>query len=320
MSSDCHAVASSRSGSLTPRCSLTAPKITRAHPENSLPRPDTLDRMCSALLRYPNVVACFIGYARRRGAPTPRLALVCCVSRKRDGLPRESRLPSHLTWVDSTGHPRRLAVDVEELRGFTYEAGPVIGPGDSVRRANGDIATIGVALNHPVHGPVVTTAGHLFLHGFSERENVTLTSAGTAYAAIAVRVNMTSLVDYALIQTVDHLQCDNLYVDQYPVRALYQATSDDLGAELLILTNDGTPRAVACRGVSARATIDGRPMQDLILTDWRTKAGDSGACLIDDEQRAWGLLVGRLDTATYSLSAFAPAHVPIFQENATFIQ
>jgi hypothetical protein len=176
-------------------------------------------------------------------------------------------------------------------------------------------------MQHPLYGKVVTTAGHLFLDGFVQDERVLLTSAATAHEAIAVRVQLTPTVDYALLQPISTVTCANQYLDLFPIRSLHHVTTSDVGAALQILTADGRPRSVICRGVAARATIDGRPMNGLILTDWRTQPGDSGACLVDttQQQRAWGLLVGRIDTATFSLSVFAPASQPIFQEAATFI-
>ncbi|HEX8170992.1 MAG TPA: hypothetical protein VF824_10675 [Thermoanaerobaculia bacterium] len=220
-------------------------------------------------------------------------------------------------WTDNTGD-HEIPVHREAYLGSEAEAGTV-GIGDRIRRANGESATVGIVMDHHQFGPVLTTAGHLFLDGFTDGERVFLTTGGVTYPGRVVSRRLATSLDYALIQLDEPLQHRNWYLPQYRLRQLFAPSQVDRGTALFILTADRLPRNVTCKAVGARGMIDGRPMEDLILTEWRTRPGDSGACLVDAQQRAWGLLVGRIDTATFSLSAFAPAHLAVFEETSTFI-
>jgi hypothetical protein len=55
---------------------------------------------------------------------------------------------------------------------------------------------------------------------------------------------------------------------------------------------------------------------DGILTDFVTLSGDSGACLVDEQGRVWGLLRGRIGN-TFSL--FAPIQYALDEEHAKLL-
>lgn len=274
--------------------------------------------MAAEARRYPNIVGCYVGRKHKNGRLTRTVSLVCIATKKIGAPAAADAIPTSFAWRDPDGTQRRLGTDVTQLVGIQYETGQIAGPGDVVKRSNGEVATMGIVIDHPLWGRVVTTAGHLFLNNFMEPESVTITCTSVPHTGLALRRRLTSRSDYALVQ-IPHVVSDNLYLDQYPLRATYQPTHADIGTGLQVLTSAGAPINVTCRGISGQFTIDGRPMQDLILTDWRTQPGHSGSCLMDEQQRAWGLLVGRVDLAEYSLSAFAPAHVVLFEENAKFV-
>jgi hypothetical protein len=305
----------------------------RPAPRLKLPRtpnPVHLAEIYADLLKRPNVLGCFIGRKRQGGRATGRLSVICCVREKVPlrNLAPEERLPAAVTWLRGAIRPGRLAIDVRVLsRPFRPAADPVAGPGDGLT-AGTSLATAGIALRHPTFGDVVTTAGHLVLDALGEvtypagqLPQVKLASAGsggTSFAATAVRAVRSATADYALIQPVG-LTCENLFADQTPVGLPYTPSDQELGAPLFVLSARGT-LAATFQGVYGSLPVgDNGLMQNLLLTDFATDAGDSGSCLVDAQSRAWGLLVGFSELDGSLCSVFISAALPLALEGAVFL-
>lgn len=171
-----------------------------------------VDALFEQIRAFPNVRGCFVGRRARHGRLTAERSLVCCVERKvhrRELDPRQELLPRRLQ-VRMGRRVINLRTDVIAMPPLEVKVAAVAGPGDEVATTKGR-ATIGVALNHPLHGSVVTTAGHLvYEHGEVGEETfsggtapaVSLLNAGTGKALTGRvrRVVVSDKADYALVQ------------------------------------------------------------------------------------------------------------------------
>jgi hypothetical protein len=306
----------------------------RQAPRLKLPRTPTPARLAeiySDLARRPNVQGCFIGRKRKGGRATRRLSVICVVGEKvalGDLDPETERLPEEITWPRGEARPGRLAIDVQVLaRPFQRAAGAVAGPGDGVTAGTSQ-ATVGIALRHPVFGDVVTTAGHLVLdtlgevtYPAGELPEIELASAGSGAALFpgtALRAVRSTSVDYALVRPTA-LTCQNLFADQTPIGLPYTPSDQEIGAPLFVLSARGTLPA-RFLGVHGSLPVgDNGLMQNLLLTDFATEAGDSGSCLVDVQSRAWGLLVGFSQLDDRLCSVFISAALPLALEGAVFL-
>jgi hypothetical protein len=306
----------------------------RPAPRLKLPRTPTPARLAEIyadLQRRPNVLGCFIGRKRKGGRATSRLSVICVVREKvalRDLDPETERLPAEITWLRGEVRPGLLATDVQVLtRPFQPAAGAVAGPGDGVT-AGASRATVGIALRHPVFGDVVTTAGHLVLdtlgtvtYPAGQLPQVELASAGsggTLFPGTALKAVRSTTVDYALVRP-SALTCQNLFADQTPIGLPYTPSDQDLGAPLFVLSARGTLPA-SFFGVHGSLPVGGNGlMQDLLVTDFATDAGDSGSCLVDAQSRSWGLLVGFSELEGKLCSVFISAALPLALEGAVFL-
>jgi hypothetical protein len=111
-------------------------------------------------------------------------------------------------------------------------------------------------------------------------------------------------IDYALLRPLNAIQCDNLFRDQIRIGPIYYPTPVDVEMDVMILDRFGRAVRTTCRGVNASIESRGVTYDGLITTDGVTQGGQSGGALIDDANRLWGFLIGRVG----DLSVFVPAY------------
>lgn len=295
-----------------------------------------LHAIYSDLMTRPNVVGCFVGRKRRKGREQRSLAIVCIVSQKlpkKHLQPQVERLPETVDWQTGIKQRQTIATDVLELTSRFASASSVSGPGDDIMLPGVTPlpihATVGFALQHPIFGHVVTTAGHLLLRAPGEivytpetRPAVVLANAvgdGQTFQAIAVKAVITDSADYALIVPESAAPPANLYRDTHPIGQPYLPSASDIGTTLLVLTGSGAKPAkfIGVAGVLP-AGVAGT-MRHLLVTTFATAAGDSGASLVDAQSRLWGTLVGAGEVDGKPCSLFISSLVPLAREQATFL-
>lgn len=264
-----------------------------------------------SLLARPNVEGVFVGRKRRAGRLTGTLSLVCCVRDKvGDGrLAAGERVPDRMAWSAGGDAEAELPTDVQVL-GKTEPAAPVVaGPGDKMADPE---ATIGLVVNHPSFGKVVTTAGHAFQEGGGTRDyedppeivlhNAHPGAGRSTFRGRLLRSAVRGRADYALIRPDPEIEPRNLFQDRYLVWDLYVPHPSDVGTELFVLTDRGFGRT-QLHGLRAEFDLGGVRRRDALLTKYVTSGGDSGCCLIDRDFRVWGLLLGfaQLDGVQHSV-------------------
>lgn len=303
-----------------------------------IPGTSRLEAVYNDLLRRPNVVGCYIGRKRTRNRETKAVSIVCVVSekiKKKELDPLTELLPSEIEWPTSRENSRSIVTDVQVLSApfQPAAAASVTGPGDDISHIGTgsprEHATAGLAMQHPLYGPVVTTAGHLFLNGPTNivwepdmRPRVVLANAlngGTRFRGIALKAVVSSLADYALVMPENQAPAANRFRDIHPIAGPYLPSPQDLGTPLLVLTGGGIQRTRFV-GVAASlpAGVAGM-MRRLLVTTFSTAAGDSGSCLVDSQSRLWGLLVGASEINGRAHSVFTSGAIPLSMEQATFL-
>jgi hypothetical protein len=322
----------------------TKHKTRRPRPTLKQPRIPPWTELKNAyreLMSRPNVVGCFVGERMRGGRQTGQLAVVCCVTEKvarADLDPRGELLPRHITWNRTSERHGRLLIDVQNAAAMARPASlRVAGAGDAVREIidrgvrTESPGTLGIAVSHPVFGHVCLTAGHVVAPGLNgsftfpadERPLVQLvnTISGPGdelFTGRALKVSMTDTSDYALVLPEDGFLSRNLYHDRLQLAGPFLPLPADLNREVFVLTR-GAIRRTVFRGVLGTLVVEGRLMRNLLITDFDTRAGDSGSCLVDDEPRVWGMLVGFSIVNDRAVSVFMPALEPLIREQAEFL-
>ena len=299
----------------------------------SFPGEGSLTEIYTDLLALPNVHGCFVGQKIANKRRSRKLAIVCCVTKKvadRD-LPAAAHIPKRIRWLGSRSKYRLLTTDVQVAKkGKLQAAMPVVGPGDELMRtpSRNQSATLGIALNHPVLGHVVTTAGHAFMGSSSGTQtfgpaagivnvsNRGVGAAGGAFSAIPLKAVRIAEADYALLQP--QATPSNLYGDALNVSGPHFAGPEDIGTRLLALTATGV-RITVLRGVHGTLSIGNVQMRGLLFTDNVTAGGDSGCCLVDADFAVWGLLVGEARINGVIQSVFSSASFVLALENAQLI-
>jgi len=257
--------------------------------------------------------------------------VICCVDRKvrhRD-LDRELEMVPRYLDVTMGGLAIQLRTDVVEMSPLLPKLGSIAGPGDAITTVNAN-ATIGIALTHPVHGPVVTTAGHLvFSQGQvgeqtfspSDAPAVSLLNggAGQVMRGRVLRVVVNDTADYALVK-LDGAPHENLYKDSLQILGIHTPSGADLlGKRLFVLGHD-EPRLARFLGYRGVMSVgNAGTMRNLIVTELATSPGDSGACLVDDTWNAWGLLLGGTVADGIAYSVFTSVLVPVVLESAPLV-
>jgi hypothetical protein len=268
-----------------------------------------LKMLHTRLVRLPNTFATYVGQPRRKRQWRKEVAVVVLVAAKvrEELLQRHRRVPKSLVW----GRARRTDV-LHVNPAFVSQAG-VLGPGDAVR-VGPKTGTVGIALLHPRLGHCVTTAAHVFERaGVDAQARV---SRDGAFREVSARVRpITRRTDYALLRAPD-VPCGNVFDDRRNIGPVFSPGEDDVGETLFVLLATGRRQQTVCRGIHASITTPSETLEDCILTDMVTLSGDSGACLIDQQDRIWGVLRGRLDT---TFSVFAPVQYILDREQATLL-
>lgn len=275
-----------------------------------------LERMHAEIMCLPNTFATFIGHKVTSGRRTKRTALICLVHQKVADrcLLEQRRVPSTFRWKERK-RSRVLRTDVMVAPAKYIPQAAVAGPGDALA-ANGTTATVGVALRHPEHGNCVSTAGH-FIEMAMSPSTVDLTLGNQTVTARTREPIITATLDYALLSPPANVSCDNLFNDLRRIGPVFDPTTSDVGTTVFVVDrNNGALIRTVCRGVHAQINLPEQPLDDCILTDLVTHAGQSGTCLVDSEFRVWGLLRGRLGT---KFSIFMPVRRLLKEESAVLI-
>lgn len=293
-----------------------------------LPAGHVLDENVRRLMNKPNVVAAFVGKKQRKGKDTGQLSLVCGVSKK---IPEKDLEPSHIipkaveipiTRVRST----RIATDVIPMHGRFEAQANMLGPSDLVLPDQFTQATIGIALNHPTFGKVITTAGHA-VQGVPTGSPMIVSSGGDSFSVrLAAEPRINQRTDHALLAPENQDIVGNFFRDVTPLGPPFiPDPNQDVGTPLFILPSDRDVITVICRGLHGSVRVGSNLiMNDLILTDLRTVDGDSGACVVDGNWRVWGVLLGRFETTDDNgnlgnFSVFIPAFRILLLEGAQFM-
>jgi hypothetical protein len=268
------------------------------------------------LIEFPHVFGTFVGHKRKEQTIVKKRTLVCLVSHKADAkrLFPARRIPKTLHW-NSSGRKRRLSTDVIEVQPQFAHQLASLEPGDGVT-AGAARATVGIALDHPTLGQCVTTAAHLFEGNPTSNVTIQLPNSGGAVSVRVVLKPITRTEDYALLSPPPGTACENLFNGLGHIGPPYTPTEDDIGLQVQVLLASGETRKTVCRGVHAQLEPPEDFFDDGILTDFVTLSGDSGACLVDEQGRVWGLLRGRIGN-TFSL--FSPIHYVLDKEQAKLL-
>lgn len=299
------------------------------------PRPSRLRELYDDLTQLPNVGGCYLGWKRTKGRLTRQLSVVVCVSDKvsRRAVPSDGRIPRSVSWKINSRRSGRIPTDVQRIGPGKFQGRPVVGAGDIVAGYTPPggppvvvAGTLGVAMRHPAFGAVVTTAAHVFgvrrfgattfPDGHEPIVRVRNGGRGEPVVARVHRLVMGPSTDYALLSASD-LPVENLYVDEEPLGAPYAPDRRDLGETAYVLTERGAVQT-RLRGLHADVGIEGLAFRDLILTDYATVGGDSGACLVDADSRVMGLVEGTVEIDGRVCSAFTPVAWPFVIESGVF--
>jgi hypothetical protein len=267
-----------------------------------LPNPASLEAIAYRLGAASQVRGWFVGFKRKNGRRTRQLALICCVDRKipvRE-IPSSERLPRTVTWREGRKVRVRVPIDVQEIGASGLQA-DFAGPADIVGASNGR-ATAGVAVSIPSLGPLLTTAAHAVIQRpanitFPNAPRFTLTNAtapGTVQVS-ALSALWDDEADFALLRVLSG-QPTNLFADQFRIKTPFFPLSSDVGRQVFALTSRG---AISMRyeGPAPLMPVGGFNVRGGLLATAippgaGTQGGDSGCCLVDDQLRLWGLLMG----------------------------
>lgn len=104
----------------------------------------------------------------------------------------------------------------------------------------------------------------------------------------------------------------------YPLGPLHFSSDQDLHKKVSILTATKILE-VTCEGIHGHLNDGEINLTGLIFTTCKTLGGDSGSCLIGENNEIWGLLVGSTKEGNGAVSAFLPAYIPLDRENADLI-
>jgi hypothetical protein len=267
-------------------------------------------------LATSSVVGTFLGRPTVKGKYRREAALVCLVDRKLEPseLPEGQRIRSHVRWAEGQ-RQRRLATDVVQITRLV-ELQALLGPSEEVRRT-GERASTGMAIMHSEFSACVTTAGHSLLPD-SPDGTVTVFEGGSGIPVHVCKRIQNGSNDYALLQSPDKsVPVGNTTSSGVQLGPVYVPTLDDLGTSLYVVDGRGNWTRVSCIGIHAHLPIDDATgFEDVILTDPKTTAGQSGSCLVDSNARIWGVLIG-IYSGLYSI--FMPAINLLTNEAATLL-
>jgi hypothetical protein len=299
-----------------------------------LPQRGQLDELYDQLLALPNVTGCFIGHRRRNGRRTSQLAIVACVSDKvkLKSLSRQQRVPRRVAWSFSSKRKKQIPVDVQVVSGGELHTA-VLGAGDEISGfgfpgspPRPTLGTVGIAMQHPLYGRVVTTAAHVFV-GATPGETVYPPGQeievsmrcgvdGPLLTGHAHKVAITQEADYAIISPPPGIPAENLYHDSQPLGPPYVPQTEDLDRPAYMLGIHEV-RQTYLRGYHGRLNVGGLQLIDVLLTDPCTTGGDSGGCLVNQASRPMGLVEGATMVSGRLMSVFTSVVWPMIREQAT---
>ncbi len=251
------------------------------------------------------VFGTFLGQKKKRGRWTSEVAIVCLTTDEKRPvrqIDKRRRIPKSVSWTERR---RRFKIRTDVIRAvpeMVLQLGTVLGPGDGVRFGT-STATVGAAVDHPHFGRCLTTAGHLFSGPSDEGATAIAVSNGASISTRVMRCVRAFGIDYALLRAAAQADCDNLFQDLIRVGPLHVPGVADFGKQLFVLDNERDSVETRCRGIHARLEIGNDVYEDVILCDRVTAGGQSGAALIDADNRIWGFLIGALN----GFSVFMPA-------------
>jgi hypothetical protein len=233
-----------------------------------LPNDASLQAILDRLSALPNVVGCFVGYKRTGRRRTKRLAIVCCVTRKipRSQLRPGDRLPSVIRWTEGRRFVRKIPTDVQEW-GTSGRQAFFAGPADALSDPiSGERATVGVAVDEPALGAVLTTAAHAVIRSPDEvtfganPPSLMLSNVGLAGKVNATvrRATWTDAADFALL-TLDSGAPTNLFEDRLLVRDPFFPLPTDIGRTVFCLTSRGMV-LMKYEGGAASIPVGGFPL------------------------------------------------------------
>jgi hypothetical protein len=268
------------------------------------------------LLKKYGAVGCRFGQRMEKGKWTKELGITFLTSSKgstpRGSLERQ-RVPKWIEWKDGRAR-HRLRTDVVQSQALiTLQSGTVYGPGDGVS-AGPEVASIGAVVIRPNAGRFLTTAGH-FLGDGAQNLQVTVNAGGDSVQGVCVESVCKAAMDYALLQLDGQLDLENLFAGQFRIGPVYTPTLADCPADVSVLDRFGNLIGTTCRAVGSTRVSGGVTYSGLIETDAVTVAGQSGCPLIDERNRLWGFLIGRIGNEA---SVFAPAET-IFNFAGVFL-
>ncbi|MED5621842.1 hypothetical protein [Ideonella sp. BN130291] len=232
-----------------------------------------------ALLERWYAFGAFVGHRHRRRRRVNELCLVVMTSDKHAPSPTSAvaAIPQRVHWQEGRNE-FSLPTDVIGLPAeFEHQAGTVFGPGD-VSSANGEVSSIGAVVQSGVN----------------------------RIACNVIERRQKGSVDYALLSPTGSARLDNLFRDQVRIGPVYTPGPADLHRTVYLLHGDGGIRRTRCSGVNGSFNAPGATYNNLILTDAVSESGDSGGALVDDGNRLWGFLLGRLDVR---FSFYVPAQI-----------
>jgi hypothetical protein len=280
-----------------------------------MPSPNWLREAMPPMLKSCGALGFQCGRKRTGGRWLKQPAIVLFTRRKLDPAPGDKikPIPKWIDWTDGARH-HRLLTDVVELKGkLVLQRAPIFGPGDGVS-FNSEVASVGAAVSRPGSGIFLTTAGHLLGHGCGA-VRVRVASGGASMSAVAAASVVRGAIDYALLELPRGARCDNLFRDQIRIGPVFNPTLLDIGTPVMVLDRFGQAVRTRCRGVNARIVSGGSVYAGMITTDAITESGQSGSALIDDANRLWGFLIGRVGD---SMSVFVPAQT-VFDHAGVFL-
>lgn len=295
--------------------------VPRPRRRSPFPSPTHLRELRTLLHTYPNVVGSWVGLKATDGITRPLISIVVAVTRK---LPprtlRDDRIPSRVSWQDMPARRRSLATDIVELRPHRRLKNglvPIAGPGDYVAGPGNSWGTIGAAIRLPSGTPALTTAGHVF-GPFQHAARVWADDRSRGEGLVLLR-EITDALDVAILAPPNGLAADNLYLDVARIRGTYEPAATDLSSPLKTLTTRGALPTTLKGLDGAFRFADGSSWTHCLLTSVTTRRGDSGSLLVDDADRALGVLRGSVTDRTRAFDCYVPINALLRRVGADWI-
>jgi hypothetical protein len=278
-------------------------KLARASAAPRAPSRAEQKRIHKDALRWGVFGTC-VGQKKKNGRWTKELAVICLAAQKPPirALKKSRRVPRNIVWTERRRR-YRIGTDVIKVSPtLELQLGTILGPGDGVS-FGADVATVGAVIDHPEFGRCLTTAGHLFAGPGDVGATANATSSGVSVPTRVMRCVRAHGIDYSLLRAAVASDCDNLFQDLIRIGPSHVPGPSDVGRQLFVLDSGSDSVETRCRGINARLQIGNDVFEDVLLCDRATRGGQSGAALVDTDNRLWGFLIGVLN----GFSVFMPA-------------